>query len=221
MICWRSYLQIFIPSVPPKLLDTKKARHLNSTNSTSSAFVKYLDSNHEYSSNLFAAKQDESAWLIAKRKCMFFRAAAEEPRIAIFTLHFLDHGTSESRRNLQRILYFHEELQVAIILRTVEIITSIMLNEIDERKPGAAQNYKFRSQCDRFCTVAALSIYFGTAAAHRIRSRATHHFPMVQTYYKAQIPPGPALMVPRNFKLVDPLCVLTRKIIIQTKLPKE
>ncbi len=26
---------------------------------------------------------------------MFFRAAAEEPRIATFTLHFLDHGTSE------------------------------------------------------------------------------------------------------------------------------
>ena len=39
--------------------------------------------------------------------------------------------------------------------------------------------------------------------------------------HKAQIPPGPALMVPRNFKLVDPLCVSTRKIIIQTKLPKE
>ena len=151
---------------------------------------------------------------------MFFRAAAEEPRIATFTLRFLDHGTSESRRNLQRILYFHEELQVAIILRTVEIITSIMLNEIDERKPGAAQNYKFRPQCYRFCTVAALSIYFGTAAAHRIRSKATHPL-CLDLRHKTQIPPGPALMVPRNFKLVDPLCVSTRKIIIQTKLPKE
>ena len=38
---------------------------------------------------------------------------------------------------------------------------------------------------------------------------------------KAQIPQGPALMVPRKFKLADPLCVSTRNIIIQTKLPKE
>ena len=64
----------------------------------------------------------------------------------------------------------------------------IMLNEINERKPGAAppaRNYKFRRQnfvlrAIFFCMVTALSIYFVTAAAHWIRSGATH-FAMVQS----------------------------------------
>ena len=60
-----------------------------------------------------------------------------------------------------------------------------MLNEINERRPGAARNYKilktnFRSQSYLFlhgdCTVDL----FGTAAAHRIQSGATH-FAMVQS----------------------------------------
>jgi len=90
-----------------------------------------------------------------------------------------------------------------------------MLNKINWTKSGAARNDKVCSQCDRFCTVTALSIYFGTAAAHRIQAE-----PLILQWYigtKHKFRLGQQSCLLQIFKLADPLCVSTRKIIVQTK----
>ena len=81
----------------------------------------------------------------------------------------------------------------------------IMLNEINERKPGLLErrrrreNYKFRRQnlvlrAIFFCMVTALSIY--SALLQLIEYEAE---PLILPWYKAQFPPGPEALLTPNF----------------------
>ena len=73
-----------------------------------------------------------------------------------------------------------------------------MLNDINERKPGAARNYKIRRQnfvlrAIFFCMVTALSIY--SALLQLIEYEAEAAEPLILPWYKAQNPPGPAALL--------------------------